>query len=65
MDKHEWPEVVGQNVEEAKVIILNHDATISVQFVPEGSMVTMDFREDRVRVFHDAANKVTQPPRRG
>ena len=50
MDKHEWPEVVGLDIEEAKVIILNHDPNISVEYVPEGSMVTMDFREDRVRV---------------
>ena len=65
MDKHEWPEAVGLDVEAAKVIILNNDPNASVEFVPEGSMVTMDFREDRVRIYHDGANKVVGVPRRG
>jgi len=33
--------------------------------VPEGSMVTMDFRFDRVRVFVNEQGVVTKTPRTG
>ncbi len=31
----------------------------------KGNMVTMDMRPDRVRVYYNAENKVTRPPRVG
>ena len=33
-----------------------------VQVMPPGSMMTMDYRTDRVRVRVDAQGKVTSPP---
>ena len=36
-----------------------------VQVVPEGSMVTMDFDEMRVRIFVDEKRVVVKPPRLG
>ena len=36
-----------------------------VEKLPEGSMVTMDYREDRVRVFVDAADVVVGVPHVG
>jgi hypothetical protein len=38
---------------------------LKVVLVPEGSMVTMDYREDRVRIWHDESGKVTRVPRVG
>jgi len=39
---------------------------LDVHKVPEGSMVTMDWREDRVRVFYDEeTNNVVRTPRPG
>jgi hypothetical protein len=62
--KTAWPELVGANGEAAKAKIA--DATgFLVQVVPDGSMVTMDFREDRVRIFVDASGNVVTPPRVG
>ena len=40
-------------------------ALMSIVPVPEGSMVTMDYRLDRVRVYVDGDNIVTQMPRLG
>ena len=42
-----------------------HAHVLQVQIVAEGSMVTMDYREDRVRVFIDKDNKVVSTPRIG
>jgi hypothetical protein len=36
-----------------------------VHVVPENSMVTMDFREDRVRIFVDGEGKVVSAPTLG
>lgn len=37
----------------------------SVQIVPAGSMVTMDVRQDRVRIFVDDNKRVVSAPRIG
>jgi hypothetical protein len=56
---------VGNNAEEAKLAILADNDSLNVLIVPQGSMVTMDYREDRVRLFVDEENKVVKPPRVG
>ena len=33
-----------------------------IQILPENSMVTMDYIEDRVRIFTDGEGKVVRPP---
>lgn len=38
--------------------ILRTSGSKTLQWVAAGSMVTMDFREDRVRVYLDEANRV-------
>ena len=63
--RREWPELVGKPGEEAKEIILATGAAIgvtTVQIVPEDSMVTMDYRTDRVRIFVDSNGKVARTP---
>ncbi|XP_071786995.1 uncharacterized protein [Asterias amurensis] len=61
----EWPHLVGKMGEEAKEEISKTDTTLQVDLVPDGYMVTCDFRTDRVRIFLDADGKVTRPPRVG
>jgi hypothetical protein len=64
--KTEWAELVGLDGAEAVEAIKKERADLaSVSTFPEGGMMTMDWREDRVRVFVDAAGKVSQPPRVG
>lgn len=57
--KTSWPEVLGLPAKEAKEIILKDMPDAHVAVVPVGSMVTMDFRTDRVRIFVDT---VAQTP---
>ena len=64
-NKEEWPELTGKTGEDAKAAILKDDSKLQVDVLPEGSMVTMDYRLDRVRVFVDDANVVVSVPRKG
>ena len=61
-----WPDLVNTNVDAAVALISSQNPGLLVQKVPQGSMVTMDFREDRVRVYYDTdTNQVTRPPNIG
>ncbi|WP_143196900.1 serine protease inhibitor [Streptomyces sp. CB00455] len=62
--KNEWPELMGKPAEEAREQIRAEFPEVSVHVVPEGSMVTMDFNEQRVRLFVKDG-KVVLEPRRG
>ena len=59
-----WPECVGMSPEEAEAYVKERFDG-KVHTVPHGSMVTMDHRMDRVRIYLDANGKVSQPPRPG
>jgi hypothetical protein len=66
MSKDEWPELVGKTGEEAKSLILRERPDIrEVHILPSDSIVTCDFRVDRVRVFTAAGGKVASTPRVG
>lgn len=62
-----WPELslVGMTGEEAQNAIRAVDDTLVVHIVPEGSMVTMDYRLDRVRIYVDENARVVRQPKRG
>jgi len=60
-----WPELIDRNGEEASKIVGQCPGVRTVGIVPKGSMVTMDFREDRVRIFVDQEGRVCTAPRRG
>ena len=66
-NKEEWPELVGINGEDAKRKVEEERPDLnSVQVVPSNAMVTMDYRQDRVRIFVDPNTQtVTKPPRIG
>jgi hypothetical protein len=65
--KQSWPELslVGMTGEEAKSAVLAVDNTLEVHIVPHNSMVTMDYREDRVRIYVGDDSKVIRQPRNG
>ena len=57
-----FPKLSGMNGEEAKAILEKDHPSLSVHLVPEDSMVTMDYREDRVRIFVGKDGKVARVP---
>ena len=62
--KNAWPELVGKTVAEAKALVAAEGAGRITQVVEvaEGSMVTMDMREDRVRIFAKPDGSVASVP---
>ena len=63
--KTQWPELVDQNAEEAKAQLVK-DTGCNVFLVEAGSVVTMDFRQDRIRIFYDkTTGKVIRTPKIG
>ncbi len=57
--------MVGRNVTEAKAVIESERPGTNVVIVEEGSMVTMDYNANRVRIFRNAQQQVARPPRIG
>ncbi|CAM9680108.1 unnamed protein product [Hapterophycus canaliculatus] len=61
-----WDECVGMSVSDAMAVIRAARPDLRrIVKVPEGSMVTMDMRRDRVRVYCNAEDIVTRAPRIG
>jgi len=57
-----WPELLGLAGSEAKRIVKEIGGVKIVHVLPENSLVTMDFRVDRVRIFVDAEGRVSRVP---
>jgi hypothetical protein len=61
-----WPELLGVPKDEAKASLAASAPGLKVFLVEEGSMMTMDYRTDRVRiVFDPSTGRVSQEPRIG
>lgn len=60
-----WPELLGVTAEEAERKIKEEKPEVKIHTIPPNSMVTMDYRLDRVRLFVDESGKVAQEPRLG
>lgn len=65
-----FPGLLGMHGEDAKAKLRNEypskDLLSVIQVIPENSPVTMDYREDRVRIFVDKeTGKVTCVPQIG
>ena len=63
-----WEKLVGRPVDEAVKAIEADAPKLGIENVvaiSADSMVTMDFRMDRVRVFHDASGTVVRAPKTG
>nr|1Y33_I Chain I, chymotrypsin inhibitor 2 [Hordeum vulgare] len=63
--KTEWPELVGKSVEEAKKVILQDKPAAQIIVLPVGTIVPMEYRIDRVRLFVDRLDNIAQVPRVG
>ena len=64
--KKAWPELVGKKGEEAVAIIKAERPDLAeVSAMSDDMMMTMDFREDRVRVMCNAEGNVSSPPKTG
>ncbi|KAK7309879.1 hypothetical protein RJT34_06967 [Clitoria ternatea] len=63
--KSSWQELVGINGEAATQVIIRENPRVKAFTVPEGSLVTTDFRCDRVRVFVNNQDIVTRVPKIG
>ena len=63
--KKSWPEVEGLPSEAAKHKILADRPDVQVVVLPDGSYVTTDFNDKRVRVFVDKADNVAKVPKIG
>ncbi len=62
-----WPDKIltGMTGEEAQKEITNADPSLKVEILPEDSMMTMDYREDRVRIKVNADGNVVKQPQKG
>ena len=63
--KSEWPELLGAQGQAAERTIERENHIVNAVIVVEGTQVTDDFRCDRVRVWVNDYNSVTQVPRIG
>lgn len=63
--KTQWPELVGKTADEAKEAVKADRPDCNVQVLGELSPCTMDYREDRVRIFVKADNTVATQPQTG
>ncbi|KAI3423278.1 uncharacterized protein J3R85_011247 [Psidium guajava] len=63
--KDAWPELVGSNGDAAALKIESENPAVDAVVLREGTIVTTDFRCDRVRVWVDGDRLVTQVPRIG
>lgn len=61
----EFPEVIGMTGDAAKATLETEFPTMNIQVLPYGSMATMDFREDRIRIKLDENGVVSKAPRIG
>jgi Potato inhibitor I family len=64
-ERSHWPHLVGKSVSEVLKTIKEERPELHVVEVPQNSMVTMDMRFDRVRIFSDVYGNVVKPPRVG
>ncbi|CAJ1962947.1 unnamed protein product [Cylindrotheca closterium] len=63
--KTDFPEMVGMNGAEAKAQLESQFPSFQIDIVPWDAMLTMDYREDRIRIKVDESGKVKKSPRVG
>ncbi|CAK7333961.1 unnamed protein product [Dovyalis caffra] len=63
--KTTWPELVGLTAEEAERRIKEEKQGAQIQVVQPDCLVTMDFRQNRVRLHIDSLGKIERAPRTG
>ncbi|KAG8389246.1 hypothetical protein BUALT_Bualt02G0208900 [Buddleja alternifolia] len=63
--KNSWPELVGANGEEAATVIERENRNVNAIVLKDGTIVTADFRCDRVWVWVNDYGVVIRVPRVG
>ncbi|KAH7522175.1 hypothetical protein FEM48_Zijuj07G0110300 [Ziziphus jujuba var. spinosa] len=63
--KDTWPELLGKQGKFAEEVIEKENSHVDAQIILEGTIVTQEFRCDRVRVWVDNYGTVTRVPRIG
>lgn len=63
--KAEWPELQGKTVEEAKAVLQQEAPGFQIQVIGPDMMATMEWRCDRIRLWLDKQQRVSQAPRVG
>ena len=63
--KTTWPELVGLTAEEGERKIKEEKPGAQVQVVQPDCLVTMDFRQNRVRLHVDSLGTIERAPRIG
>ncbi|KAJ9185243.1 hypothetical protein P3X46_004900 [Hevea brasiliensis] len=63
--KTTWPDLVGLMAEEAERKIKEDFPRAQIQVVQPDCFVTMDFKQDRVRLYVDSSGKVARIPKIG
>ncbi|XP_054807754.1 proteinase inhibitor-like [Prosopis cineraria] len=63
--KSSWPELVGEKGKKAEATIERENPLVNAIIVDEGSIVTTDFRCDRVWVWVNGDGVVTEIPKIG
>lgn len=56
-----WAHLQGADPETVKAAILSERPDLNVQIIPHDAMVTMDVREDRVRLFVKDGRVIRSP----
>ncbi|KAI4964032.1 hypothetical protein ZWY2020_008471 [Hordeum vulgare] len=51
--KSSWPELVGKSIEDAREVILKDMPEADIEVLPTDSVVTADWRSNRVRILAD------------
>ncbi len=61
----DWSHLVGQHINSASAHISATHPHLHIQTVAPGALVTRDYRQDRVRLYHDDQGTVTSKPNVG
>lgn len=63
--KAEWPELEGKTAAEAKAALEQEAPGFKIQVIGPDMMATADYRCDRIRIWLNKEQRVSQPPRIG
>jgi hypothetical protein len=63
--KIEWPELQGKTADEAKAGLEKDAPRFKIQVIGPDMMATADYRCERIRIWLNKQQRVSQPPRVG
>jgi hypothetical protein len=63
--KIEWPELQGKTADEAKAVLEKEAPGFKIQVIGPDMMATAEYRCERIRIWLNKQQRVSQPPRVG